>query len=193
MEESKKIFLLLLINLGLAFFLLYLLDMYQIVDYKQVLQKTPFLKNAYNVKIEDSFLLEKLELEKKWNYLDQQRLNLSNTMKELEKKELSLKEKEESLAKEKEAIENMIANFERMKEEKAAYDLRVDEIAAQIENMPPASAVKILEKQDDLMLVDIFRRMNARAEERGVNSIVPYLLSLLDPELSARVQRKMLE
>jgi hypothetical protein len=35
--------------------------------------------------------------------------------------------------------------------------------------------------------------MEERAKKAGRQSIVPYLLSLMDPEQAARIQRKMVE
>jgi hypothetical protein len=59
--------------------------------------------------------------------------------------------------------------------------------------MPPEDAVKILSKQDDLMILDILKRMDARAQTAGHASPVSHLLSLMDPDQSARIQRKMLQ
>jgi hypothetical protein len=44
-----------------------------------------------------------------------------------------------------------------------------------------------------MMILDILKRMDARAAEAGRASPVSHLLSLMDPDQSARIQRKMLE
>lgn len=193
MNRGRKILFLLLINLGLVFVSLYVLDMFQIIDYKQLMSQIPFLKQAYRIKVEDPFLLERVELEKKWQILDERLRNYNEDKKKLEDEMRSNQIMLESIEKERENVQNMIDNFEKMKAEKASYDKRVDEIASQIEAMPPEAAVKILEKQDDMMVIDVFRRMNVRAADNSKATIVPYLLSLMDPEQSARIQRKMLE
>ncbi|QJR22008.1 hypothetical protein BREVNS_1258 [Brevinematales bacterium NS] len=193
MSRSKRILFLLLINLGLVILSIYFLDMLEILDYRQIFSQIPFLRESFVVKIENPFLLEKLELEKKWLLLEEKQRNLDDAKREMEKAFLMITQKQEELAQEKENIQNMIAQFELAKQNQATYEKRVEEIATQIENMPPQSAVKILEKQEDEMLIDILRMMEKRAQTAGKRSLVPYLLSLMDPEQSARIQRKMLE
>ena len=193
MNRGKKILFLLLINLGLVFVSLYVLDNLQILDYKQILNQVPLLRQTYKVKIEDPYLLEKTELEKKWQILDEKNRNLSEERKKLEEEKRSLQLDKEKVEKERENVKNMIDNFEKMKAEKETYDKRIEEVAQQIENMPPEASIKILSRQDDMMLIDLFKKMNMRAENSGGQSLVPYLMSLLDPEQSARIQRKMLE
>jgi flagellar protein FlbB len=184
---------LLFINIGLAFLSLYVLDMLQIIDYKQILNRVPFLKESYTVKIEDPYLLERSELEKKWQILDEKIRNYEQDKKKLEEMERNIALEKENVQKEKENNQNMIATFEKMKAEKESYDNRIDTVASQIENMPPKSAVAILGKQDDMMIIDILKKIDARANNNGRQSTSPYLLSLMDPEQSARIQRKMLE
>ncbi len=193
MSRRKRILFLLLINLGLVILSIYFLDMLEILDYRQIFSQIPFLRESFVVKIENPFLLEKLELEKKWLLLEEKQRNLDDAKREMEKAFLMITQKQEELAQEKENIQNMIAQFELAKQNQATYEKRVEEIATQIENMPPQSAVKILEKQEDEMLIDILRMMEKRAQAAGKRSLVPYLLSLMDPEQSARIQRKMLE
>ena len=65
MNRNRRILFLLFINLGLAFLALYVLDMLQVIDYKQILSRVPFIRQVYAVKVEDPYLLEKAELEKK--------------------------------------------------------------------------------------------------------------------------------
>lgn len=193
MSRSKRILFLLLINLGLVILSIYFLDMLEILDYRQIFSQIPFLRESFVVKIENPFLLEKLELEKKWLLLEEKQRNLDDAHREMEKAFLMITQKQEELAQEKENIQNMIAQFELSKQNQATYEKRIEEIATQIENMPPQSAVKILEKQEDEMLIDVLRMMEKRAQVAGKQSIVPYLLSLMDPEQSARIQRKMVE
>ncbi len=193
MTRNRRILFLLFINLGLAFLAIYLLDLLQIIDYRQIINQVPFIRQTYAVKIEDPYLLEKVELEKKWQTLDERIRNFDEEKKKLEEESRKIAIDKENVAREKEDVKNMIDNFEKEKAEKESYDKRVDQVALQIENMPPQASVKILEKQDDLMIIDIFKRMDAHAQETGRKSQVPYLLSLMDPEQSARVQRKMLE
>ncbi len=193
MSRSKRILFLLLINLGLVILSIYFLDMLEILDYRQIFSQIPFLKESFVVKIENPYLLDRLELDKKWLLLEEKQRNLEDARREMEKSFLAITQQQEALAQEKENIQNMIAQFELAKQNQATYEKRVEEIANQIESMPPQSAVKILEKQEDEMVIDVLRMMEKRAQAQGKRSIVSFLLSLMDPEQSARIQRKMLE
>ncbi|UZV88442.1 flagellar protein FlbB, partial [Treponema pallidum] len=51
--------------------------------------------------------------------------------------------------------------------------------------------VKILLKTDDQDVIEVFRMVDAAARQRGVNSLVPYWLSLMPPDRAAEIQRKM--
>lgn len=193
MSRTRRMLILLFINIGLAFLSLYVLDMLQVIDYKQILNQVPFLRESYTVKIEDPYLLERSELDKKWQILDEKIRNYEQDKKKLEEMERNIAVEKENIQKEKENNQSMIDNFEKMKAEKESYDKRIDSVASQIENMPPKAAVNILAKQDDMMIIDILKRIDSRANDAGRQSTTPYLLSLMDPEQSARVQRKMLE
>jgi len=193
MSRGKRILFLLLINLGLVILSIYFLDMLEILDYRQIFSQIPLLKESFAVKMENPFLLEKLELDKKWLLLEEKQRNLEDARREMEKTMLMITQQQEALAQEKENIQNMIAQFDLQKQNQATYEKRVEEIAIQVESMPPQSAVKILEKQEDEMLIDVLRMMEKRAQAAGKRSLVPFLLSLMDPDQAARIQRKMIE
>ena len=193
MNRNRRVLFLLFINLGLAFLSLYVLDLLQIIDYKQIISRVPFIRQAYTIKIEDPYLLEKYELQKKEEILDEKIRNFEKDKSKLEEETRKLAIEKENVAKDRENTRNMIDNFEKSKAERESYDRRVDEVAQQIESMPPTASVRILEKQDDMMIIDILKRMEARAAAAGQQSLVPLLLSRMDPEQSARIQRKMLE
>ncbi len=193
MERSRRIFFLLILNLSLVFLSIYILDFLQIVDYRQIIGKVPGLKLAYEAKVENPFLLEKMELNKKWQILNEKMKILEEQKIELEKQKEKIALERKKVADEKKQIQNRITEFEKQKQEEKTYTKRVDQVASQIENMPPQSAVKVLSKQDDMMIIDILNRLEKRANDAGTTSMVSYLLSLMDPEQAARVQRKMLQ
>ncbi len=193
MNRNKRIIFLLLINIGVITLALYLLDFLQILDYRMIFAEVPLLKEQYTPRIEDPYLLEKVELEKKWQLLEEKIKGLEEEKKKIEKEIRNINIEKENIAQEKENIKNMISEFERAQSEKESYSKRLDSLAEYIENMPPLDAVKIIEKQEDLMIIDLFKRMDERAKKAGRQSIVPYLISKMDPEQAARIQRKMLE
>jgi flagellar protein FlbB len=192
MERNRRIFFLLLINLTLAFISLYVLDFLQIIDYRQIFTRVPGLRTAYKVKIEDPFLLEKVELEKKWQVLNERIRNFEEERRKLEEEARNLELERENLVKERQRVENMIAQWERERENLAEYDVRVARVANQIENMPPDAAVRIVSQFDDMMIIDVFRKIEERAEAEGIMSMVPLYLSMMDEEQAARVQQKIL-
>lgn len=193
MNRNKRIVFLLLINIGVITLALYLLDFLQILDYRMIFAEVPLLKEQYTPRIEDPYLLEKVELEKKWQLLEEKIKGLEEEKKKIEKEIRDINIEKQNIAQEKENIKNMISEFERAQSEKESYSKRLDSLAEYIENMPPLDAVKIIEKQEDLMIIDLFKRMDERAKKTGRQSIVPYLISKMDPEQAARIQRKMLE
>lgn len=193
MERKKRIFFLLLINLTLAFLSLYILDFLQIIDYRQILQQFPLLKEVYQAKKEDPDLLSKMELDKKWQILQQKEMTYQQDLVKLEEEKRMIEEEKEAIAKAKDEIIAMKENYSNEMALKNAYDNRVEEVAIQIESLPPGVAVKLLEKQEDMMIVDIFRKIEERAAEEGKASILPSIMRLMDPDLLARVQRKMLQ
>jgi flagellar protein FlbB len=81
-----------------------------------------------------------------------------------------------------------------LSEEKRQYDNYKDNIGRQavyFTSMPPRAADDRLQKLDDLLVIDVLREVDRRAEETGTVSLVPYYLSLMDEDKAASVQRKM--
>jgi flagellar protein FlbB len=110
---------------------------------------------------------------------------------ELEERELTLKEREAKL---KEDLESLEEEKKVLSEKLREYDNYRENIIIQAEyftNMPPAAAVERLSQLDDLLAIDILRQIDKNADEEGRISVVPYYLSLMDPEKAATIQRKM--
>jgi flagellar protein FlbB len=57
--------------------------------------------------------------------------------------------------------------------------------------MPPERAVGILAAMDDQDVIDVLTKTDELAEAGGSASIVPYWLSLMDPQRAAELSRKM--
>ncbi len=71
------------------------------------------------------------------------------------------------------------------------YKENIKTQAGYLINMPPPAAVERISKLDDLLAIDILRQIDKEAEEEGKVSVVPYFLSLMDPDKAATLQRKM--
>lgn len=192
MNTWSKISILLVVNLSLAFGILYLLDYMQVINYHDLI-KTIFRTDAKNTKkIEDPFLLEKEELNKKWELLSIKEEEIKKQSDQLENKQLSLETEHTKIQNEREAFLNEQVLVKIKEEELTSYDLKIRNVASQIIGMPPNQAAEILNLEDDLQVVDIFKSMNQISEENGVASTVPFLLTLIEREKAARIQTLML-
>ncbi|MDR1625248.1 MAG: flagellar protein FlbB [Spirochaetia bacterium] len=81
-----------------------------------------------------------------------------------------------------------------LKERTRLYDNKNENIrqnAKNLNGMPPARAVAILEKMEDQDMIDHLRMVEQLAQEAGEDSSVAYWLSLMPAERAAVIQRKM--
>ena len=82
-------------------------------------------------------------------------------------------------------------SFKQMTERYENRRANVEQNARYLTGMPPADAVKILAASDDQTGIDVLRAVEELAAKTGEASVVSYWLSLLPPERSADLQRKM--
>lgn len=136
--------------------------------------------------------------------LDQDRLNKQREALNLYREELEKREDEVS---QKEKLNEQIAaeltNREKSQEEREktfnntvkSYDdknVNIEQIAVNLNGMRPDAAVKILTAMDDQEVVDVLRKVEEIAKEKGSSSLGAYWLSLMDAGRAAEIQRKML-
>ena len=140
-------------------------------------------------KVEDIYLLEKEELEKK-------RKNLELREELLEVKEVSLKEVQKGyeglMLQLKVKSDQLDVREERLRaieNEKEDRDRNIKDIASKIGSMRPGKAIERLEGLDLLLVIDIFRQMDKDAELEGRVSIVSFLLSEMDKEKAQEIIR----
>ena len=189
----KIIFLLLLI-LVIMLGGIYWFDHLGLINYRRIIKPydkylPSFMKRGEPA--EDLLLLEKEFLNKREEIMRVQVKELELKEQELETRELALKEKETKL---KEDMTSVEEEKKVLSEKLREYDNYKDNIKKQAEyftNMPPPAAVERLSQLDDLLAIDILRQIDKAAEEAGRMSVVPYFLSLMDPEKAATIQRKM--
>lgn len=117
------------------------------------------------------------ELSARSGALDEREAEIARISQELEEQRKGLEDKEKSFNQTVESIENRKAN--------------VDQNARYLTGMPPKNAVEILKSMDDQMVIDVLRAVEVQAQEAGQDSVVAYWLSLMPPERSAAIQRKM--
>jgi len=70
-------------------------------------------------------------------------------------------------------------------------DRYVERNAINLTNMPPVAAVGILTAMDNQDVIDVFLKTDELAEAGGTMSIVPFWLSLMEPERAADISRMM--
>ena len=121
--------------------------------------------------------LSNMEMDTRQRDLNLRYNDIEQMAHELEERQRALEEQENSLRAQADDAENKDSNVERN--------------ARNLSGMPPERAVAIMAAMDDQDLIDILRKTEEIARASGVNSIVPYWLSLMDPVRAAELQRKM--
>jgi flagellar protein FlbB len=171
-------------------------DRLGVLDYKRVsgpmAKYLPaFLQRGEVDEEDNTLLLEREMIRKREQVLEASTKDLERMKSDLDERENLLNEREAKLSEEAKRLEEQ---EKVLSEEKRQYDNYRDNIGRQAEyftGMPPREAVVRLEKLDELLIIDILREIDRRAEETGAQSIVPYFLSLMEPDKAASVQRKM--
>lgn len=187
-----RVLLLLVINIVAIAALFYMLDMFGIVNYYSMVKDRFYQPKG---RVDDLYALEKEELNKMRLSFDEMQTDLDKKRKELEAMEQELNTKEEKLQEENskldlkwESLSNEMVNIKDRKE-------TVNDIANSLMNMPPQNSVAILKQHakngNDRLIIDVLLAIDKLSAERGQASIKPYLLSLLPPDVSARISEKM--
>jgi len=114
---------------------------------------------------------EQQDIQRRWNQIEQ-------IAQELDERQNALDEREFSL------------NALQTDAEIRAWT--VEQNAIRMTNMPPVNAVAILSAMDDQDIIDVFLKTDELAEAGGTMSIVPFWLSLMEPQRAADLNRKML-
>lgn len=135
------------------------------------------LEDERNAKLYEALDAVREELDARSGSLDEKEAEISRIAQELEEQRKALEDREKSFNQTVESIENRKAN--------------VDQNARYLSGMPPKNAVEILKSMDDQMIIDVLRAVERQAQEAGQDSVVAYWLSLMPPDRSAAIQRKM--
>ena len=116
--------------------------------------------------------------------LDRQELDIHNRRGQIEQMAQELEERQRSLDEQENSFNALLSDAE-------IRDRTVERNAINLTNMPPQRAVGILAAMDDQDVIDVFRKTDELAEAEGRASIVPFWLSLMEPERAAELSRKM--
>ncbi|MCP4132308.1 MAG: hypothetical protein GY754_15155 [bacterium] len=190
-DRSKIIYLFILI-LFLAGFGLFWMDYIGLVDIQSRINKfqsEPEL--VVDAADDEPSLIEREEFEK-------ERQKLQERVEELDKRELLVAEAEKNLESSQEKLEEVEnglklekKKFEDEKKKYSGYIKNVKDLANKIANMPPEESVKILEKWEDPLIIDVLRQMDAEAANAGKVSITSYLMTLMAKEKASRIMYLM--
>ena len=117
---------------------------------------------------------------------------------ELAKRESEVKEREDAnaqIAQELEDKEKTQAErektFNNLGKKYDDRSVNIEQIVANLNGMPPKSAVGILIEMDDQDVIDVLRRADEIAAASGESSTVAYWLSLMPSDRAAEISRKM--
>lgn len=118
-------------------------------------------------------------------------LELDKREAELQKKEAEIEQKAQELQERQKAEDEREKTFNLTVQQFENRRVNIEQNARYLVGMPPENAVKILAAMDDQDIIDVFRMTEEIAQNEGRTSLVAYWLSLLPPDRSAELQRKM--
>ncbi|MGN0729078.1 periplasmic-type flagellar collar protein FlbB [Treponema sp.] len=95
-----------------------------------------------------------------------------------------LEDKEKSQSEREKTFNNLVKKYD-------DRSVNIEQIVANLNGMPPKSAVEILVEMDDQDVIDVLRRADEIAAASGEASTVAYWLSLMPSERAAEISRKM--
>ncbi len=113
---------------------------------------------------------------------------------DLDKREALLAEREGELNTERNRLEEIKKGLElerkKLEDDQkkySGYRKNVEVLAEKMANMPPDESVKIMEKWEDPLIIDVLRQMDANALAEGRASITSYLITLFQKEKASRI------
>jgi len=190
-ERSRIIYLVILIIFILSFGLFWLdyIGMVDMGPYISVFRSKP--ESVLTAPGDEPSLVEREEFEK-------QKERLQERIEDLDKREAMITEKEKSLSGEDEKLRDMKHGLEiekkKLQAEKtrySGYTKNIKDLANKITSMPPEESVKIMEKWEDTLVIDVLRQIDEDARERGKVSMSSYLITLLPKDKASRVMYLM--
>lgn len=140
---------------------------------------------------DSAYLLDLERLAKLRIAVDLQAEELQYREAELEGREKEILQQAAEIDEQRKALEDQEKS---LKERTRLYDNKSENIrqnARNLNGMPPAKAVAILEKMEDQDMIDHLRMVERLAQEAGEDSTVAYWLSLMPADRAAVIQRKM--
>lgn len=138
-------------------------------------------------------LLDDERFAKQLAAVDARRQELAAVEKAAAERQTSVEAMAQEIADREKALAERENSFKQLSERYENRKANVEQNAKYLMGMAPADAVEILAKTDDQTVVDTLRAVEEIAARTGEASVVAYWLSLLPPDKSAVIQRKMNE
>jgi hypothetical protein len=167
------------------------------VDYLGVYDIRTWIQDKLHIqrerRVESPYLLRERELEKREEAIDVHRGELDRKELALAAKEQEIERREQGVVADAERVTQREKNLIEKKKRADSYDGKVKDLAGKIVQMRPEEAVARLGGLgEDLLIIDVLRRIDQNAAGEGKMSVVPYYFSLMDQATASRLMRKML-
>lgn len=198
MKVIGKIFLILLllaIILAILFGGVLLFDRLQIInaqDYLDPVLTRVGLKKNTQPNIDSPTLLNQARFEKRLEAVALQQQQLQQQRQQLEQQQIELQERERKLGLLQQKLEQdrqFLTQQQQMYENKRK---KQQQLARQLNNMPPQQAVAQMNAMDPVIVVDLLRQAEEIAAAEKTTSFVSYWLSLMEPGRAAELAELMI-
>ena len=196
-----KIAILTVVNLIAFIALLYMFDIFGVVNY-YTLMRTKIAPNVPSFltrftqkpRVEDMALLARDDLAKMRESFNLREKDIQAQEALIASRAIELNSQSELIEQDRQNLLNAWSNYQATMDESAQYQLVLTDLANKINSMPPQNSVALLNQlaangSDDL-IIDVLVEMDSIAAAEGRNSTTSYLLSLMDPTVAARILEK---
>ncbi|WP_295295480.1 flagellar protein FlbB [uncultured Brachyspira sp.] len=196
-----KIAILTVVNLIAFIALLYMFDIFGVVNY-YTLMRTKIAPNVPSFltrftqkpRVEDMALLARDDLNKMRESFNLREKDIQAQEALIASKAIELNSQSELIEQDRQNLLNAWSNYQATMDESAQYQLVLTDLANKINSMPPQNSVALLNQlaangSDDL-IIDVLVEMDSIAAAEGRNSTTSYLLSLMDTTVAARILEK---
>lgn len=196
-----KIGILTIVNLIAFIALLYMFDIFGVVNYytlmrNKIAPNVPGFLTKFTQKprVEDMTLLARDDLSKMRESFNLREKDLQAQESLIASRAIELNTQSEVIEQDRQNLLNAWSNYQATMDESSQYQLVLTDLANKINSMPPQNSVALLNQlaangSDDLV-IDVLLEMDAIAAAEGRNSTTSYLLSLMDPNVAARILEK---
>ena len=195
-----KIAILIIVNLIAFTALLYMFDIFGVVNY-YTLMRTKIAPNiplmarfTQKARVEDMSLLARDDLAKMRESFNLREKNIAAQESLIASRAIELNTQSEAIEQDRQNLLSAWSNYQATMDESSQYQLVLTDLANKINSMPPQNSVALLnqlaENGSGDLVIDVLLEMDSIAATEGRNSTTSYLLSLMDASVAARILEK---